>query len=49
MPDERQHLGVSGERVAAAHRCATGDAYGDPAGVDDPRLAAAALVLGSLP
>ncbi len=29
-------LGDFGERTAAAHLCATGQTYGDPAGVDDP-------------
>jgi hypothetical protein len=34
MTDQR--FGDFGERVAAAHLCATGDTYGDPAGVNDP-------------
>jgi len=35
-PTERKPLGDFGERVAKAHLCATGQTYGDPAGVDDP-------------
>ncbi len=36
MTASRRSLVDFGERVAATHLCATGDAYRDPAGVDDP-------------
>jgi len=36
MTASRRSLGDFGERVIAAHLCATGQTYGDPAGEDDP-------------